>query len=153
MKPIVYYFLIVPFFLLTASGCSSKFVTTTPDGFATYKQTTIFKSVSPDHVVYRIRTVKNEPYANFDFWKEALPERMKNAGYRVIRDSVVTNNIKDNALLLEMAAPIGTADYSYFVMMMVKDKQILIAEAAGQYADFQNRKASIIAALKKTALK
>jgi hypothetical protein len=152
MKQLIHYYIALPLLLLTLSGCSSRFVTTAPDGFATYKEKTIFKSVSPDHVVYRVHTVSNYPYADFDFWKEALPERMKNAGYRVIRDSVVTYN-KDNALLLEMAAPIGTADYSYLVMMMVKDKQILIAEAAGQYADFQNRKASIIAALEKTALK
>lgn len=152
MKHAIPFYLILLFFLLTATGCSSKFVTTTPDGFASYKEKNIFKSVSPDHVVYRVRTVRNEPYANFDFWKEALPERMKNAGYRVIRDSVVSND-KENALLLEMAAPIGMADFSYLVMMMVKDKQILIAEAAGQYVDFQRRKASIIAALEKTALK
>ncbi len=152
MKYTILYYIALPLFLLSAAGCSSKFVTSTPDGFASYKQKSIFKSVSPDHVVYRIRTVKNDPYANFDFWKEALPERMKNAGYRVIRDSVITNNNGD-ALLLEMAAPIGTADYSYLVMMMVKDKKILIAEVAGQYADFQNRKESIVAALGKTALK
>lgn len=152
MKHAILYYIVVPLLLLSSAGCSSKFVTTTPDGFARYKTRTIFKSVSPDHVVYRIRTVKNKPYANFDFWKEALPERMKNAGYRVIRDSIVANTNGD-ALLLEMAAPIGTADYSYIVMMTVKGKRILIAEAAGQYTDFQNRKTSIIAALEKTALK
>jgi hypothetical protein len=144
--------MVLPLFLSALLGCSSKFVTTTPDGFAPYKKSTTFKSVSPDHVVYRIRTVKNDPYANFDFWKEALPERMKNAGYRVIRDSIFSND-NINALLLEMAAPIGNADYSYLVMMMVKGKNILIAEAAGQYTDFQNRKTSIITALEKTALK
>lgn len=152
MKHTILYYIVFAFSLLSAAGCSSKFVTTTPDGFAPYKQKRMFKSVSPDHVVYRIRTVKNDPFANFDFWKEALPERMKNTGYRVIRDSVISNS-KGNALLLEMAAPIGTADYSYLVMMKVKDTKILIAEAAGQYADFQNRRESIIAALGKTALK
>jgi hypothetical protein len=52
-----------------------------------------------------------------------------------------------------MAAPLGDVDYWYLVMMKVNEEQILLAEAAGIYTNFQNRKQSIIEALKKTALK
>jgi hypothetical protein len=38
-------------------------------------------------------------------------------------------------------------------MMIVKKKRILIAEAAGELNDVQNRKQDIIAALHKTVLK
>jgi hypothetical protein len=138
--------------MFSVSNCGRPFLTTAPDGFATYKNKKIFKSVSPDHIVYRVRTVKNDPYADFGFWREALPERMRNAGYRVIGDTVMS--IENNrALFLEMAAPMGETDYSYLVMMIVKKKKILIAESAGMYTDFQKRKESVIDALKKTAFR
>lgn len=146
-----YYFHVI-FFLLAVSisNCSKPFLTAAPDGFAVYKSRKKFKSVSPDHIVYRVRTVKNKPYADFSFWREALPERMKNAGYRVISDTVLP--IKNNsALLLEMAAPMGETDYSYLVMMVVKKKKILIAESAGIFTVLQKRKSSVIDALKETA--
>ncbi len=132
--------------------CSRPFLTAAPDGFAVYKNKEKFKSVSPDHIVYRVRTVKNKPYADFSFWREALPERMKNAGYRVIGDTVMSIK-NNNALLLEMAAPLGLTDYSYLVMMVVSKKKILIAESAGTFTEFQKRKSSVIDALKKTAFK
>jgi len=132
------------------SDCSRPFLTAAPDGFAVYESRKNFKSVSPDHIVYRVRTVKNKPYADFSFWREALPERMKNAGYRVIGDTVMSIK-NNNALLLEMAAPLGQTDYSYLVMMVVKKKKILIAESAGTFTEFQKRKIPVIDALKKTA--
>jgi hypothetical protein len=138
--------------LLLFSNCGKPFTTPTPEGFAPYTDNMVFKSVSPDHVVYRIRMIKNDPFADFNFWREALPERMKNAGYRVICDTILSIE-NSKSLLLEMAAPLGNVDYSYLVMMKVNGEQILLAEAAGIYTNFQNRKQSIIEALKKTALK
>jgi hypothetical protein len=137
--------------LLIAASCSRPFTAVAPGGFATYKGGDSFRSVSPDHVVYRVRTCRNKPYADFGFWREALPERMKNAGYRIIGDSVIVIN-NQNALLLEMAAPLGDADFSYIVLMSVGKKRILLAEAAGLFTELQRRKPEIIAALHKAAL-
>jgi len=135
-----------------AGGCSRAFTAVAPEGFATYKGGESFRAVSPGHIVYRVRTVANDPYAGFDFWREALPERMKNAGYRIIADSVVVC-AKDKALLLEMAAPVEQSDYTYLVMMMVGEKRILIAEAAGEFTEVQGRKTEIVGALLKNLLK
>jgi hypothetical protein len=138
--------------VLMVAGCSRPFLAKAPEGFAVYKGGSSFKSVSPDHVVFRVRSCKNDPYAGFDFWREALPERMKNAGYRIVADSVLsTENSK--ALLLEMVAPLGTTDFSYMVMMRVKEKNILIAEAAGAFSDLQKRKPAIITALNMAVFK
>jgi hypothetical protein len=102
-------------------------------------------------VVFRVRACKNDPYADFVFWREALPERMKNAGYRIVADSVITSG-NNKALLLEMAAPLGSVDFSYMVLMRVNEKNILLAEAAGAFPDFQKRKSSVVAALEKAVL-
>jgi len=138
--------------LLLLVGCSRSFVAVAPVGFATYDKGSSFKSVSAERIVYRVRTCRNKPYADFEFWREALPERMKNAGYRIIRDSVITVEEKP-ALLLEMAAPVGDADYSYIVMMAVRKKIIIIGEAAGAYADMQKQKPTIVAALQRVTVK
>lgn len=144
--------LILALFCMFFAGACSPFVTTTPQGFASFGGVYRVRSISPDQVVYQVRIVKNKPYAEFDFWREALPERMKGAGYRIVTDSVVIIKEK-KALLLEMMSPIGESDYSYMVMMTVKKKSILLAEAAGVVGEFRNRRESIIAALYKTSLK
>lgn len=137
--------------ILLTVNCGKPFTAVAPEGFATYKSGINFRSVSPDHIVYRVRTCDNKPYADFDFWREALPEQMKNAGYRIIGDTVLSVNDK-KSLLLELAAPLGEADYSYMVMINVAKEKILIAEAAGVYDDFQRRKAEIVTALEKSVL-
>lgn len=145
-------FVVITIVVLLATSCSRPFTAFAPQGFATYKGGSSFRSVSPDHVVYRVRTCKNHPYAGFDFWREALPERMKNAGYRIVSDSVIDVE-NGKALLLEMAAPLGNTDFSYLVMMRVDKKKILLAEAAGVFEDLQKRKVEVINALGHVSLK
>jgi hypothetical protein len=151
MKHSTIYNLVLFVLLLLIVSCGRPFTAVAPEGFATYKSGINFRSVSPDHIVYRVRTCANQPYAEFEFWREALPQQMKNAGYRIIDDTVLTVS-NNKSLLLELAAPLGEADYSYLVMIMVKKEKILIAEAAGLYDDFQRRKPEIIAALGKAVL-
>ena len=145
--------MIITGLLIMLLSCSLPFTTVAPDGFATYRNRgRVFRSVSHDRVVYRVRRIKNRPYAGFDFWREALPKQMGDAGYRIISDTVVTVGNR-SALVLEMATPVGAYDYSYMVMMQVKGKKILIAEAAGVVDEFQKHKKNILAALEKTVIK
>ena len=105
-----------------------------------------------DRIVSRVRVVKNEPYAEFGFWKEALVKRMADAGYRIIADSTFTLCNKQ-ALLLETAAPLGASDYSYLVAMIVNNKKIIIAEAAGEVELVQKKKDALLKAISAIALK
>lgn len=137
--------------VLLLNSCS-PFTTTLPDGFASYGGILKKRSVSPNQVVFRVRQVKNKPYAGFDFWREALPKRMRDAGYRIVSDSVVT--VKDRkALILEMITPLGSYDYSYIVMMSIRKKKILIAEAAGTVDEFRKQRKKVFAALYTTSFK
>ena len=133
------------------SSCS-PFTTTLPKGFASYGGILKKRSVSPNQVVFRARFVKNKPYAGFDFWREALPKRMRDAGYRIVSDSVVTVNNR-KALILEMITPLGSYDYSYIVMMSIKKKKILLAEAAGTVDEFRKQRKQIFATLHTTSFK
>ena len=138
--------LLLLFAALLTPHCGRQFTAVKPEGFAAYPDGRAFRAVSHDRIVYRVRTLKNEPCAAFAFWKEALPKRMADAGYRIIADSTITISNK-KALLLEMAAPVGQSDYSYVVAMAVNGKKILIAEA------FQKKKSAILKAIAAIVMK
>ena len=148
--------LMVAFFsltmLATLSGCGRQFVAVRPEGFASYPKEKTFEAVSPDQIVYRVRVEKNEPYALFAFWKEALIKRMSSAGYRIISDTSTMISGRQ-ALLLESAAPLGESDYSYLIAMAVFDKKILIAEAAGKVELFQKKKDALLKAISAIVIK
>jgi len=138
--------------LLMLGSCGHRFTAVKPEGFAAYPEGKTFQAVSHDHVVYRVRFEKNEPQAQFPFWREALIKRMASAGYRIISDTSITLSGKQ-ALLLEAAAPIGETDYSYLIAMTVQDKNILIAEAAGKVELFQKKKEAILKAISAIVIK
>jgi len=136
--------------LLPLAACA-PFTATVPPGFAKYRGAADFRAVSHDRVVYSVRHVRNKPRAGFDFWREALPNKMRDAGYRIVADTVAVLHDR-KALFLEMVAPLGDYDYSYLVMMTVARKKIVVAEAAGPVDTFQKRKESILDALRSISL-
>lgn len=138
--------------ILFAAGCktvSGKY--TAPNGFAAYKGTDGFRAVSPEGVVFKIRTEKNDPFAELDFWREALKKRMVDAGYRFIAESEITAG-KDRGYMIELAAPLGSKDYSYMIAIFQKKKNIVIIESAGDVTALKKRQSDIIDAIGKIRL-
>jgi hypothetical protein len=119
----------------------AHFTAHSPSGFAAYKSRCTFKAVSPDGVIYRVRSVENKPKAQLPFWNEAVITRMKNAGYTLVDTSLIIVQRHD-AFISELAAPLGTEDHSY----------LTIVEAACEVSKFQKRKPEIIEAIKKIRL-
>lgn len=115
-----------------------------PAGFAPYAENNIIRAVSSDGVMYRIRREKNEPFAELAFWKEALKKRMVDAGYSFMKDEDIDIG-KRPGYLLELAAPLGTQDYTYLIALCLKDDQLVIVEAAGEMTIFKTRRQEIIA--------
>ncbi len=136
-------------FIVLAAGCvtsSKKHVI--PDGFASYGETAKTKAVSPDGVMFRTRSEKNEPYAKLSFWKEALKKRMLDAGYGFRKESGISADGREG-YLLELTAPLGPVDYSYLVAVFLNKKEIFIVESAGEITRFDNRREDVVAAIKK----
>ncbi|MDH4319509.1 MAG: hypothetical protein OEV64_14060 [Desulfobulbaceae bacterium] len=115
-----------------------------PEGFAPYADSKIVRAVSSDGVMYRIRREKNEPFAELAFWKEALKKRMVDAGYTFMKDEDIDMG-KRPGYLLELAAPLGTQDYTYLIALCLQDDQLVIVEAAGEMTSFKTRRQEIIA--------
>lgn len=122
-----------------------------PQGFAPYRSWWTFKAVSPDGVIYRVRSEPNKPAAELPFWREALKKRMLDAGYAFMAESDLTAGA-DKGYLLELAAPQGSMDYAYLIGLFVDGGDIVIAEAAGEVTKLQPRRADIVEAMRNIEL-
>lgn len=122
-----------------------------PAGFASYTQAGKIRAVSPEGVVYRVRTEDNKPFAELAFWKEALKKRMLDAGSIFLNESPIEADAQEG-YLLELTAPYGQQDYTYLVAVFVRGKKIVIAEAAGEVSDLATRRAAVLEAIQNLKL-
>lgn len=128
------------------AACMHMTPASLPEGFAAYPPVEAFKAVSPDGVVYRVRSVPNKPYAEIDFWKEAMKRRMLEAGYRMTAEAPIQAGTQ-KGYLLELAAPLGPQDFSYMIAIFVKKESIRIAEAAGEVMTLAKHRPALIKAM------
>ncbi len=147
------YVFVVLMLLVCFTGClpkQSQF--STPAGFAVYPHddaVKTLKAVSPDGVVFRIKTEPNEPKADLSFWKEALKKRMLNVGYVFVRESDIRAGTNPG-YLLELAAPVGAKDYAYLIVVFIDpEDNLIIVESAGEVMRFAARRNDIISAIQK----
>ena len=117
-----------------------------PPGFAAFHDWFEFRAVSPEGVVYRVRSEDSDRRAELAFWREALKKRMLDAGYTFILESDIRASGKAG-YLLELAAPQGTVDYSYLMAIFVDGKKLVIAEAAGEVTKLKERRAALVEAM------
>jgi hypothetical protein len=132
-------------FFLGIAGCA-HFRAEVPQGFAGYKGRCVFRAVSPDGVVLRIRSVKNDPYAELPFWQEALSTRMRNAGYTLVDSSLITVADRPTSIL-ECAAPLGNDDQSYLIAVIWGKKRLTIVESAGEVVKFRKHREELLKAI------
>lgn len=128
------------------AGCA--FHPQAPAEFAQYPRGIVFKgpleAVSPDGVLFTVRTEKNKPKADLAFWRDAMKTRMGQAGYRVVADTACSMQGREGALL-KLAAPVGNQDYLYWIAFTLSPSgtRILVAEAAGEARKFLARQDDI----------
>ncbi len=133
---------------LFVSGCRTLPPSHAPSGFAAYTDETPFRAVSPDGVMYRVRTTENKPFAELTFWKTALKKHMTESGYRFMAESDIS---ADNltGYQLELTAPQGDKDFTYLITLFVKGDTLIISEAAGDITRFKEHRKAIDEAIKK----
>ncbi|MFT4976299.1 MAG: hypothetical protein ACI8S6_002195 [Myxococcota bacterium] len=118
-----------------------------PDGFAPYRIRREARAVSPDDVVIRVRAERHRPEADLAFWEEALQERMAAAGYRQVGEPEALTVDGVAGSLVELSAPMGVDDYTYLVAIFPHGRKLIIAEAAGEIATFEEREEAVRAAI------
>ncbi|MEE8591897.1 MAG: hypothetical protein V3T35_11320 [Spirochaetia bacterium] len=121
--------------LFFAVSCSRLSVTP-PEGFAELKGRSTYRAVSPEGILYRIRTVKNKPQKDLEFWSEALENHLAKEGYRLNGDPRPFQNGNRAGLSFEWVLPYGNDSYLYLTALIVSDKTITLAEATAPYSVF-----------------
>lgn len=122
-----------------------------PADFSAWKKRGRYRAASSDNVMVRIRTVKDKAEADLEFWREAVRTRMDGAGYRVISESDLLAD-GDPGAVIELAAPLGTEDWSYLIAMFPSGRRIVLVEAAGEVSDFAARRDAIVEAIEQVKL-
>lgn len=117
-----------------------------PDGFAPWRKTRRFQAVSPDEVVVRVRSAKNKPRADLDYWREAMRKRMQDAGYTELSYTDISASGTPGALL-ELGAANGEQDQVYLVGVFVSGRHLVLVEASGESTRFQKRRDAVVAAI------
>lgn len=123
-----------------------------PEGFAVFDARRRFAAVSPDDVVYRVRSVKNKPEADLAFWEEALRTRLEQAGYTLLDRGEVTSADGTRGARLELGAPDGDRDAHWIVAIWVDDGRIVVAEAAAEARVMARHREGVLKAMQGTGL-
>lgn len=133
-------------FLLMA-GCATPPPQTIPEGFAQFEDEDAVRAISPEGIVFRVRTERNAPDADGDFWKEAVRTHMLRSGYRLQSEGELQVRSGWKGAYLELAAPMRNGDVKYLVGFLMRQEDIVIVEAGGEVLGFEKRRASILKAI------
>lgn len=155
MRPAALPVLILLTVFWSAAGCvhfsGSTSSSPVPEGFAPYTDSSQVKAVSPEGVVYRVRREAHQPRAELTFWKEALKNRMLDAGYIFLAEAPISAGERPG-YLLELTAPHGPQDLTYLTAIFVREREIVIVEAAGEVTAFAPRREAILQAIRSLPL-
>ena len=119
-----------------------------PEGFAWNKESSrVFKAVSPEGMKYRIRSVKNYPQKNLEFWETALEAHLQSEGYSPFNEPGTFKANGKDGVYFEWGLSYAGEDHIYLTAVIVKGKKIIIAEAAGEISIYNLYRDSIIKSL------
>ncbi|MBN1649191.1 MAG: hypothetical protein JW874_14230 [Spirochaetales bacterium] len=142
MKNLILCFVLAVLFV----SCSNIHITK-PEGFAETKSGKIYRAVSPEGMIFRVRSFKNYPEQDLDFWKQALKAQLVREGYQFIAEKLPDAE-REDLVCFEWGAPYGGADYVYLTAVMVKGKKIMAVEATGELKLFRKYEDALIASIK-----
>ncbi len=124
-------------------GCvTPQIAMDTPEGFAAFSDTDAPRSISPEGVLVRARTVPNDPAQSLDFWAETLERQLAESGYLLVEKSDFMIDTADG-VLMEWLAPVGEDDWIYLTAISVEGSQIAVVEAAGPADHYETYRAAI----------
>jgi hypothetical protein len=115
-----------------------------PPGFSAWRHTQHYRATSAEGVLVTVRTVDHDPKADLAFWTEAARERMTAAGYEEMAVETLQASGVDGTLL-ELAAPLGTEDWTYLIAFFPTPRRIAIVEVAGEVSEVAKERDALVA--------
>lgn len=145
--------LIVLIFLISLSlfACS-KLEVEKPAGFAETARKTEYRAISPEGMLYRVRSVDNYPEKDLDFWSKALKNQLAKEGYFLTDDGEKFTAGDRHGVLYEWGVRYGNEDFIYLTAIIVFDNRITIAEAGGEHTIYAKYRQPILESLKSITL-
>jgi hypothetical protein len=123
-----------------------------PAGFAETVSKTEYRAISPEGILYRVRSVDNYPVKNLDFWSKALKNQLATEGYLLTDDGEEFSAGDHRGVLYEWGVRYGNEDFIYLTAIIVFDDRITIAEAGGEHKIYAKYRQSILESLKSITL-
>jgi hypothetical protein len=135
-------------------GCSN-FSMNDPEGFAPLKRKGggPYRAVSPEGMVFRVRTVKPEPEKELEFWKETLYHQLEKEGYEQVGDAKQFDTKNSAGVLYLWGLRHAGTDYLYMTAIVEAGKKLLVAESAAEAPVFLKYRDAIEKSLASISIK
>jgi hypothetical protein len=133
--------------LFFSSSCTGVKVQV-PEGFAELKLRRTYRAVSPEGVLYSVRTVRNYPRQGLAFWEETLRGHLLDEGYQLIGEGERFPTEQGEGMLYEWGLPYGQNDYLYLTAVIPAGRRIVVAEAAGEQTLYRRHRDALLKSLK-----
>ncbi len=135
--------------LLTVSGCST-FRAQKPSSFAEYKiKTDSYRAISSKGVLFKIKSIKNEPYGSKEMWQESISYYFKTYGYQKKKSRDITTGKNVKGIYTEYSYRYNGENYIYSITIFVNKKNIFVIEASGIDKFYNNKREMIFSSIKK----
>ncbi|MBN1797698.1 MAG: hypothetical protein JW822_03915 [Spirochaetales bacterium] len=144
--------------IVLLSACSD-FKIEKPDGFARVEMSyydahdILYKAVSPEGILFKVKKVENYPPMELDFWAKALSNQLQKEGYTLIGEEQRFETDKREGVYFKWGLPYGNASYIYLTAVIVCDNEILIIEVAGEQSIFKDYEDTIILSMQSISYK
>ncbi|MFC1671106.1 hypothetical protein ACFL20_12015 [Spirochaetota bacterium] len=120
-----------------------------PMGFAQYKMKgNLYRAISSDGVHLRVYRVENEPFGDSKMWKQSVDFYLKGKGYHRIKQTDVENGNGKKGDYSEYIYRFNGMNYIYSLTLYNDDKYIFVIETGGVESFFNNRRDSILKAIR-----
>jgi hypothetical protein len=135
--------------VLALSSCAT--MVRKPEGFAEVPPwqivATQYKAVSPEGMIYRVRTLKNYPVQTLEFWAQALRNHLEKEGYRSVSQGCPFQTGDHSGMIFEWAMPYSNESYIYLTAIVVSEKKIAVAEAAAEHTIYYQYREALLESL------
>jgi hypothetical protein len=128
-----------------ASGVKPK--VDLPEGFAAVQSSWSYRAVSPEGMQYRVRTVKNYPEQNLEFWGTTLKNHLEKEGYHGMGERADFSANDSAGVVYEWLMPYGNSDYIYLTAIVVLKDHIAIAESAAEHPIYKQYRKPVLDSL------
>ena len=98
-------------------------------------------------MLFRVRSIKNEPQKDLVFWGEALENHLNKEGYRANGKARSFESSGNDGLYYEWILPSGNESYLYLTALIVTDRTITLAEAAAPHPVFTQYRQALLDSL------